>query len=92
MHGPRVNEIGPSKLPNPSESLKGRLGYDVPFPLVDLDEAVNWASDLVELGHGQPKEKVDVSIQELTEPCVLLLERRARPSGRFFFQTALHFL
>jgi hypothetical protein len=47
MHCAGVNEVGPSKLPDPPQSLKCRLLDNIPFPVVNLNEAVDWAANLV---------------------------------------------
>jgi hypothetical protein len=47
VHRSWVKKIGKSKLADSSESLERRLVDDLPLPVIDLNEAVDWAADLV---------------------------------------------
>jgi hypothetical protein len=45
MHRSRIDIICPCQLVDPSEALKRRLIYDLLFPFIKIDEAVDGASD-----------------------------------------------
>ena len=47
----RVDHVGPCKLFDAAQTLKGRLIYDIPFPFIQLDEAVNGVADFICIGH-----------------------------------------
>jgi hypothetical protein len=59
VHRAGVNKIRPSELPDSPQSLKCRLLDNSPFPVVQLNEAVDWAANFVFAmqvfhGHGLP--------------------------------------
>jgi hypothetical protein len=47
VHRTWVNKVGPSELPDPPQSLKRRLLDNIPLPVVNLNEAVDWAANFV---------------------------------------------
>jgi hypothetical protein len=49
VHGPRVNLVRPGQLPDTSQPLKYPMIDDLLLPVVDWDEAMNWATDFVSL-------------------------------------------
>jgi len=47
VHRTRVNEVGPSKLPDSPQALKSRLLDNISLPIVNLDETMDWATNFV---------------------------------------------
>jgi uncharacterized membrane protein len=47
VHGTRVNEVSPSKLPNSPQALKRWLLNNISLPIVYLDETVDWATNFI---------------------------------------------
>jgi hypothetical protein len=47
VHRTGVNKVSPSKLPNSPQPLEGWLLDDFSFPVVNLDETMDWAADFV---------------------------------------------
>src|SRR5258708_7011155 len=57
VHCSRVDLVRPGELAYSAESLKRRVVDNVPFPVVDRDEPVNWTAKFVgtvRIPHGQP--------------------------------------
>jgi hypothetical protein len=46
VHGAGIDLVGPGKLANPPQALKRRVRENLPFPIVESDEAMDGAADL----------------------------------------------
>jgi hypothetical protein len=47
MHGPWVDVVGPGELSDSTKPLEGSMVYDLPLPIAERDESMNWAADFV---------------------------------------------